>query len=312
MTDRDVAENPSSKVEPTASTRPPSCRFAITCEGHEVPLPKGKLILGRGSRCHIVVDDLLASREHARLTVTEECVFVEDLGSTNGVYVNERRIQASTPLAPGDRLVVGTQELELVDKADPPVALRALDFTDLATVLPKTTSPRTAAQQRLLDMDEPGMESPPPPRVEAQMATEKADVVSTLGRLADRMLSMGRFDAAERVLQTQLHEVLHGARCGRTVAPDVFETAVEYALRLAEVTHKATWVDYVVEMHMVGTRIMAGPVIARMTALMPVVKDRMNREVFFFYQESLRARRGTLSLADQVSCDRILKLNANS
>jgi hypothetical protein len=311
MTDRDVVDSPSSKTEPPASTRPPSCRFAITCEGHEVPLPKGKLILGRGSRCHIVVDDLLASREHARLTVTEDCVFVEDLGSTNGVYVNERRIQASTPLAPGDRLVVGTQELELVDKAGPPVTFRALDFADLATVLPRTTSPRTAAQQRLLDMDEPGMESPPPPRVEAQMATEKADVVSTLGRLADRMLSMGRFDAAERVLQTQLQEVLHGARCGRTVTPDVFETAVEYALRLAEVTHKATWVDYVVEMHMVGTRIMAGPVIARMTALMPAVKDRMNREVFVFYQESLRARRDTLSLADQVSCDRILKLNSN-
>ncbi len=259
--------------------------------------------MGRGSRCHIVVDDLLASREHARLTVTEDSVVVEDLGSTNGVYVNEKRIESPTPLVQGDRMVVGTQELELREHVDRPQQdERAMDFKDLAMIVPMRP-PRSP----LLDMDEPGIPSPPPPRSNGLVQTEKADVVTTLGRLADRMLTMGRFDAAERVLKGQLHEVLAGARAGRPVRPDVFDVAVEYGLRLAEVTRKGSWIDYVVEMHMIDARVMDGPVIARVAALLPVAAD-VDKEMFFFYKEAIRGKRDDLPLADQIACDRILKL----
>jgi len=259
--------------------------------------------MGRGSRCHIVVDDLLASREHARLTVTENSVVIEDLGSTNGVYVNERRIESPTPLVHGDRMVVGTQELELRERlSQPPTDERAMDFKDLAMIVPvpKTRSP-------LLDIDEPGIPSPPPAKSDGMVATEKADVVTTLGRLADRMLTMGRFDAAERVLRGQLKEVLSGARSGRSVRPDVFDVAVEYGLRLAEVTRRGEWIDYVVEMHMIDARFMDGPVIARLASLLPTASDA-DKEMFYFYKEAMRGKRAELPLADQVACDRILKL----
>lgn len=284
----------------------PRTRFSIFCEGHEVALPPGKLVMGRGSRCHIVIDDLLASREHARITVSEDSVVVEDLGSTNGVYVNEQRIHAPTLVAPGDRMVVGTQELEVRDRAaEPRPDMRATDLKDLAMVVP------SQPHSPLLGMDEPGFE-PAPPKVDGQVQTEKADIVTTLGRLADRMLTMGRFEAAERVLQGQLHEVLAGARCGRSVPPDVFDVVVDYGLRLAEVTRKAAWVNYVVELHMIATRVMAGPVITRLSALLPSLGGEADHEMFFFYQQAMRQNRDGLSLADRVSCDRILKLELPS
>jgi hypothetical protein len=298
MSDQNLVGTTPPKADPSVASNAPPCQFAIACAGHEVVLPIGKLILGRGSRCHIVVDDLLASREHARLTVTEDSVVVEDLGSTNGVYVNERRIQSATPLVSGDRLVVGTQELEIVRKGGRLVDA-VLDLGALATVVPR------GVDSPLMEIDEPGVDISP--KEERLLPTQKADAVATLGRLADRMLTMGRFDAAERLLRTQLHEVLQGARCGRTLVPEVFESVVEYALRLAEVTHKGSWVDYVVEVHMLGSRVMEGPVIARLSALLPLVGD-VDREIFFFYQESMRSRREDMSLADRVSCDRILKL----
>lgn len=302
MSDRIVTPNvPEPATQHMPNQTKSRTRFSITCEGHEVPLPNGKLVMGRGSRCHIVVDDLLASREHARLTVTPDSVVVEDLGSTNGVYVNERRIHAPTPVLPGDRLVVGTQELVLEDRAGAPAhEQRAMDFKDLAMVLPGQANP-------LLDMDEPGVESAPS-RTDAQLQTEKADVVTTLGRLADRMLTMGRFDAAERVLQGQLNEVLCGARNGHSVRPDVFEAVVEYGLRLAEVTRKPGWVDYVVEVHMVTGRVMDGPVITRFSALLDGMGGRVDREMLYFYQQAMGQKRDDLPLADRVACDRILKL----
>jgi FHA domain len=304
MTDRILTPTVPPKHFPPMPSKPSvRARFSIACEGHEVALPPGKLVMGRGSRCHIVVDDLLASREHARLTVTEDSVVVEDLGSTNGVYVNEKRIESPTPLVQGDRMVVGTQELELREHVDRPQQdERAMDFKDLAMIVPMRP-PRSP----LLDMDEPGIPSPPPPRSNGLVQTEKADVVTTLGRLADRMLTMGRFDAAERVLKGQLHEVLAGARAGRPVRPDVFDVAVEYGLRLAEVTRKGSWIDYVVEMHMIDARVMDGPVIARVAALLPVAAD-VDKEMFFFYKEAIRGKRDDLPLADQIACDRILKL----
>lgn len=304
MSDRTVTPTAPPPPGQRANARPVRTKFSITCEGHEVALPPGKLVMGRGSRCHIVVDDLLASREHARLIVTEDSVVVEDLASTNGVYVNERRIGRPTPLVHGDRIVVGTQELEL---RAAPIAMddpRVMDFKDLALVLPNS---RNTGREELLTIDEPGVESPlPPPR--AQLSTEKADVVTTLGRLADRMLTMGRFDAAERVLATQLREVLDGARAGHAVPADVHEAVVEYGMRLAEVTRKPEWIDYVVELHHIEARVMAGPLITRLGALLPVVGHGVDRELLFFYKEAIRNKRAELSLTDQVSCDRILKL----
>ncbi len=70
-----------------------------------------RIIIGRASTCDVVILDPLVSREHAliRIGLTEVCV--EDLGSVNGVYVNDVRIFEPQQLCDGDRILVGTQQL---------------------------------------------------------------------------------------------------------------------------------------------------------------------------------------------------------
>jgi pSer/pThr/pTyr-binding forkhead associated (FHA) protein len=68
--------------------------------------------VGRAPRADFIVDAALVSRLHCRLTAATEGVDVEDLSSTNGTYVNDRRVKRAQ-LTSGDRLRVGRVELVL-------------------------------------------------------------------------------------------------------------------------------------------------------------------------------------------------------
>ena len=68
--------------------------------------------VGRAPRADFVVDAALVSRIHCRLTATDEGLEVVDLSSTNGTYVNDKRIRKAT-IAAGDRLRVGRVELRV-------------------------------------------------------------------------------------------------------------------------------------------------------------------------------------------------------
>ncbi len=63
-----------------------------------------EVIVGRLPGCGLAIDSPLISREHARLSLQPDAVFVEDLKSTNGTWVNGERIRVRTPLQPGDRV----------------------------------------------------------------------------------------------------------------------------------------------------------------------------------------------------------------
>lgn len=66
--------------------------------------------IGRASRADFIVDRALVSRLHCRLTAGSETLEVEDLASTNGTFVNDKRIERAQ-MAGGDRLRVGRVEL---------------------------------------------------------------------------------------------------------------------------------------------------------------------------------------------------------
>ena len=68
--------------------------------------------VGRASRADFIVDAALVSRLHCRLTASNDSLEVEDLKSTNGTFVNDKRIERAT-LADGDRLRVGRFELKV-------------------------------------------------------------------------------------------------------------------------------------------------------------------------------------------------------
>ncbi len=73
-----------------------------------------ELTMGRAAGCHITLDDTYVSQVHARVFVRDGVVFVEDLGSTNGTYLNRKKVSGPLMLKPGDQVQVGSTVLELV------------------------------------------------------------------------------------------------------------------------------------------------------------------------------------------------------
>lgn len=67
-------------------------------------------LLGRGSDCAVVLDDPTVSKHHARFGI-EARPSIEDVGSTNGTYVNGRHIAGATALRRGDRIALGTAKI---------------------------------------------------------------------------------------------------------------------------------------------------------------------------------------------------------
>ncbi|PZR16621.1 MAG: hypothetical protein DI536_05535 [Archangium gephyra] len=83
-------------------------------QGGEFPLKGDKqLIIGRSSELDIVLVEDMVSRKHAKITLTGGKITIEDLGSTNGTFVNGEKVKTSR-LKEGDRILVGTSILKLV------------------------------------------------------------------------------------------------------------------------------------------------------------------------------------------------------
>jgi pSer/pThr/pTyr-binding forkhead associated (FHA) protein len=81
--------------------------------GHEAGMiydVDGDLVLGRGEQAEIRLEDPFASSRHARIFEQGNIVVIEDLGSTNGTYLNEEVLQTPRPLHPGDRVRIGDSE----------------------------------------------------------------------------------------------------------------------------------------------------------------------------------------------------------
>ena len=72
-----------------------------------------ELTIGRAAGCQIPLDDSYASQLHARLFRRNSELLVEDLGSTNGTFLNRKKVDSAVPIRKGDRLQVGKTVLEL-------------------------------------------------------------------------------------------------------------------------------------------------------------------------------------------------------
>jgi hypothetical protein len=81
-------------------------------EGRELELDSAALLLGRGSTNDVnLARDEYASTKHARVEPRRDGVWVEDVGSTNGTYLNGIRLSRARKLAAGDIVRIGETEL---------------------------------------------------------------------------------------------------------------------------------------------------------------------------------------------------------
>ena len=113
-------------------------------------LPEGDLemTLGRHSESNIVLSGAGISRHHARLVQANGMLFIEDVGSSGGTYVNGERIEAMTPLEESDIVAIGDNTLRIQDAASE---------GDAAADIPaEPASPEPVAEM-------PAPQPPPPP-----------------------------------------------------------------------------------------------------------------------------------------------------
>jgi len=81
--------------------------------GDEYDLSHGAL-LGRGGSAEIRIDDPFASSRHCRITMRGDVLVIEDLGSTNGTFLNDEALSGPQPLHPGDRIRIGDNEFSFL------------------------------------------------------------------------------------------------------------------------------------------------------------------------------------------------------
>jgi pSer/pThr/pTyr-binding forkhead associated (FHA) protein len=105
------------------------------------------LVLGRQA-ADLVVEDPQVSRRHASLRPAGDALEVEDLGSLNGTWVNDARIQGATRLAPGDRVRVGDTTFEVEGPPVPAAPTQASPEPAPAPALPFDPPPQRQPRRR--------------------------------------------------------------------------------------------------------------------------------------------------------------------
>ena len=105
----------------------PDKRYALVVlsgkePGKVIPIDKARVTIGR-TGCDVVLDDTELSRQHALIAINGTRARLEDLGSTNGIYVDETRV-AQADLEDLSEFRIGTHELLFVmtDREGPPQA----------------------------------------------------------------------------------------------------------------------------------------------------------------------------------------------
>ena len=84
-------------------------------QGGEFPLRMNReIIIGRSSDLDMVLVEDMVSRRHAKISSTDAEVYIQDMGSTNGTFVNGEKIAGRALLHEGDRILVGTSIIKVV------------------------------------------------------------------------------------------------------------------------------------------------------------------------------------------------------
>jgi len=95
------------------AAEPAPIAWRVDLPGRSVALVEGEITLGRSRGCGIVLADPCISRVHALIAVRSGRVYVQDLRSSNGTFVDGERIAGEQEITEGDRISIGNYDLLL-------------------------------------------------------------------------------------------------------------------------------------------------------------------------------------------------------
>jgi pSer/pThr/pTyr-binding forkhead associated (FHA) protein len=280
----------------------------------DMELGSGSILIGRLPECDVLLQDSLVSRMHARISVQNDSVLVEDLHSTNGVYVNGLRVGHSAVLREGDRILIGTTEISLFETRDsslqrlrvarPASSVPGNRVTPLVNPSPKSVA--TPASKQVVKQP-----TTPVPAVPMRVAgrpdhvpsTARADALKMIGGLADRLAASGNLEEAAQVLSGHLRRILKGANSGLIVPADVAASAAHHALTLARWTKQALWADYVVELHLSARLVMSAVTLASFEDV--ISRLDFDRMLLGYYVDGLSDRMEKLDIDERRRVERL-------
>jgi pSer/pThr/pTyr-binding forkhead associated (FHA) protein len=277
-----VADDPAFRLERSADsgfrTRT-KIVYVLRGAAREFKLNRSPLVMGRSSSSDIQVESSLVSRQHARLTITNLGVLVEDLGSRNGVFLNSQRIRGSVRMKSGDSLTVGDETFILAELEE------AVEDAKAGITL--------VGVQRDSYSDE-----------DRSAATRSADVFQLLAGVVDKALALGRGEEAEHIIGTHLTAAMRDAESGRRVSPDLARSAAGYALKLASATNKPSWIDYTIRLYHLLRLALPLALVDDMYSLLRRVRG-IDLALLREYTEALRERADALTPAERFVLQRI-------
>ena len=201
--------------------------------GPDVIEVKDTILVGRSSRCAVVLDDDLSSREHCRIELDADRLVVRDLGSRNGVLVNGRRVDGELELHHGDTLSVGRSLLVVLRQHEAPRSGRATRA--------RTRPQGGADPEELAALTVPFVQA-------ARDAMRRGDLDGAMSN------ARGLFDAH--------HEIGGGRLDAVTIAE-----AIDLALDLAGRTADAYWLEQLLDLHLAERLPMSDVVASRLARL---------------------------------------------
>lgn len=263
-------------------------RFWLEYQGQTLELRTGAVLVGRSSSCNVVLDDGLVSRRHAQFLVNAKTALVEDFGSVNGVYVNGERISGQRALRDGDRVQIGKQDFVLRSTTKVVRVETATERFGAETLHGSQTLTR-----EVLEAD----------RTREEL-TRRADALDLLCGVADKVLALGRGDEAEKLLGTALGNLLKQVQAGAPLAPASAARAASYAVRIADATGRARWVDYCFELYSAQARPLPGEVVDQLYAVLRKTSG-VGLAGFRAYLEKLKGLASSFSPTDRFVLQRL-------
>jgi hypothetical protein len=245
-------------------------RFRLRYQNHDLEVPPGDFVVGRSAECQLALDDPLVSRRHAVFHAEGAKLFVEDLGSRNGIKVNDARITGTIELSDGDSVRIGDQSLTV-------------------SITSSEQAPARAARKPAVTM--------------TNAASEGTGTLALLSGVVDKALIMGRTDEAERILANLLSDTLAGLQSGKRDAA-VLPDASRYALRLASETGKAAWIDWVFQAHHAAGKVLPVWAVDDLYSLVRKVRYPLT-PALRTYVDGLRAQADKMSPTERFVLQRI-------
>ncbi|HMA92721.1 MAG TPA: FHA domain-containing protein, partial [Polyangiaceae bacterium] len=203
--------------------------------------------------------------------------FLFDLKSVNGVYVNGKRVDQKQEVRPGDKVLIGEQEMILsarsADKETKPHVPARRKFIETlhasdAAMNQESASARATARPYSGGAQDDGAGELKPLSDTKEELTFQGEALELLTGVADKVLALGRGEEAERILGTYMANLLDAAKAGAGVGPKTSDKAAIYATKLAAVTGKSSWLDFAITLFTILKRPLPGEVVDELYGLL--------------------------------------------